>query len=83
MSNDRIRISKSDDGSVIWVWRNGSTWTFSPEGWIEFQALALEFNVTGRKAQNFIEEIPERVAPQPVATGKPKLASLNLADLGL
>lgn len=80
--SDRIRITKSVDGSVIWLWRNGSTWTFSPDGWVDLQALMMEFAAVGR-AQNFAEVIPERLPPQPVTTGKPKLASLNLADLGL
>lgn len=81
MAGCDLRVSKSPDGSVIWLWRNGSTWTFSPEGWFELISLMREFTDSGvLRLQNFAEPIRERVAAPP-QTGK--LASLNLADLGL
>jgi hypothetical protein len=77
-----LRISRTADGSVIWLHRNGSTWTFGPEDWIELQALMMEFNVTGKaRVANYVEPVRERVAVAPQSSGK--IAALNLADLGL
>lgn len=55
-SGPHIRISRSDDGNVVWLWINGATHTFTPAEWTMFLNLTKDFTLLGIKTiQNFAD----------------------------
>lgn len=69
-----IRISRSDDGTIVWLWINGSTHTFMVDDWRSFLHLTGDFErlawagaLSSKSVQNFTD-LPTRT---PLHANKP------------
>lgn len=70
------RLSRSDDDTIVWLWINGATHTFSHSEWEEHKKLIRDFTHTHAKSIQNFPELPTRTPlhanapriPQPKAS---------------
>jgi hypothetical protein len=74
----RLSISRTDDGSLIFLTSNGRELAFSPDMWLELTRMVSDFNaLRTKRICNYVEALPVRT---PIHANTPRTHT-TLEDL--
>lgn len=77
MSDHRLSIARSADGSLVYFTSNSRCLTFSSTDWLEVTRMVSDFHSTGAKRLlNYVEELPVRT---PIHANTPRTTLEDLA----